>query len=133
MSKTEKITVNMSVVDLGKIDLLVEQGFYSNRTDLIKTAIRNQLSNHSYEIQDTITRKNTVAGIVSYNKKDLQSCLDKNEQLDIKVIGKLILNKDITSELALKTIKSIQILGTISASDEVKSALKERITKGFTI
>ncbi len=129
MSKTEKTTTNLGVVDLGKIDLLVEQGHYSNRTDFIKTAVRNQLSRHSEEIQNTITKKNFAVGILYISKDDLETYLLKNQQVDIKVIGKLIFNDDITPELAVNAIRSIKILGSISASPEVAGALEEKISK----
>lgn len=129
MSKTEKITTNLGVVDLGKIDLLVEQGHYSNRTDFVKTAVRNQLARHSDEIQNTITKKNFAVGIQHISKNYLESCLLKNQKVELKVIGKLILDDKITPELAVNAIKSIQILGSISATPEVAGALEERISK----
>lgn len=127
MADTEKITVNMNIVDLGQIDLLVEQGFYSNRTDFIKTAIRNQLSNHSVEIKDTISRRAFAFGMLYYSKKDLEAELAKNNMLDIKVVGLLFLGNDITPDLALKTIRSIKVFGVFKASEELKSALKNRM------
>lgn len=127
MADTEKITINLNVVDLGHIDLLVEQGFYSNRTDFIKTSIRNQLSTHSTELKETIIRKTMVVGVVSYGRRDLEAELNKNNILDIKVLGMLVLKDDITPDLALRAIKSIKILGTFKANDNVKRALVERI------
>ena len=127
MSKTEKITINMSVVDLGKVDLLVDQGFYSNRTDFIRTAIRKQLDQHDDEIKDAVTRKSLCIGITYYSKEDLEEKLLSNKQLEIKMVGMLILSKDITPELACKTIKSIKVLGSLSMSKEVRDALVDRI------
>ena len=124
MADTEKITINLSVVDLGRIDLLVEQGFYSTRTDFIRTAIRNQLDSHSQEIQETVARKAMVVGILSYDAGDLEEKRYRNEKLDIRAVGMLILEKDITPELALATISSISVLGVLKASDEVIDALK---------
>jgi len=126
MADTEKITINMNIVDLGQIDLLVEQAFYSNRTDFIKTAIRNQLSNHSVEIKDTITRREFALGMLYYSRKDLEDELLKNNMLEIKVVGLLVLNDDIDPNLALKTIKSLKVLGVFKANDKVKKALESR-------
>ena len=117
----------MSVVDLGKVDLLVDQGFYSNRTDFIRTAIRKQLDQHDDEIKDAVTRKSLCIGITYYSKEDLEEKLLSNKQLEIKMVGMLILAKDITPELACKTIKSVKVLGSLSASKEVKDALGDRI------
>lgn len=120
MSKQEKITINLSVVDLGKIDLLVEQGFYSNRTDFIKTAIRSQLGTHSKEIDQVVTEKSYKIGIVNYNRKSLENLVNKNKMLDVKVIGMLVLDKDVDLELAKKVFSSLRVNGVFKANREVK-------------
>jgi Arc/MetJ-type ribon-helix-helix transcriptional regulator len=127
MADTEKITINISVVDLGRIDLLVEQGFYSTRTDFIRTAIRNHLSTHAQTIEETVTRRAIVVGVVDYTQEDLNRYVNRNEQVDIRVVGLLSIAKDITPELAVAAIKSIKILGVFQASEEVKEALADRI------
>lgn len=127
MADTEKITVNMNVVDLGNIDLLVEQGFYSNRTDFVKTAVRNQLDKHSFEIKDTVITKTFSVGVVSLNRESLENELKQNKMLEIKVIGLLLLQDSIPAELALKTIKSIKVFGSFRANETLKKALKDRI------
>jgi Arc/MetJ-type ribon-helix-helix transcriptional regulator len=127
MADTEKITINISVVDLGRIDLLVEQGFYSTRTDFIRTAIRNQLSTQADTIDEAITRRSFVMGVLVYNHRDFERYLEKDEQVDIRVVGMLFLSNDITPELAKATIRSIKVLGVFRASDEIKEALGDRI------
>ena len=129
MADTEKITINLSVVDLGRIDLLVEQGFYSTRTDFIRTAIRNQLGNHEQEIQGTITRKSIAVGVMTYNANSLEKKRRKKEMEEISVMGLLILSNDITPELAKATIASINYFGVFEASSEVKEILKDRINQ----
>ena len=126
MADTEKITINLGVVDLGKIDLLVEQGFYTNRTDFIRTAIRSNLDKHDTVVQETITRKNYVVGILIYSASDLERHLEKGEALDIHIIGMLILSKDITPELARQAINSIKVLGIFDAPEAVKQALSDK-------
>lgn len=127
MAETEKITINLSVVDLGKIDLLVDQGFYSTRTDVIRTAIRNQLDTHNRELTETIDRQAMAIGVLAYSKSDLEKKRAKNEMLNINMVGMLFLHNDITPELALATIKRIRLFGTFKASKEVKEALADRI------
>ena len=127
MPETEKITINMSVVDLGKIDLLVQEGLYSNRTDFIRTAIRNQLDKHSLEIQQSVTRNSYVIGALIYSRSDLEKRKLKGEKLDITMIGFLRLANDITPELAREVIGSIQVHGVFKASNAVKAALTDRI------
>ncbi len=124
MAETEKITINMNVVDLGKVDLLVEQGFYSNRTDFIKTAIRNQLSTHSEVVDQMIVSKSYFIGVMLLNREELENLVALKKKIDIKVLGMLILSDDIDVALALKTIQSIKILGVVKASAELKKALK---------
>jgi hypothetical protein len=124
MADSEKITTNLNVVDLGKVDLLVEQGFYSNRTDFIKTSIRNQLISHNSIIEDMIMVKSYEIGINYYDRNTLEQVLEQNKLLDIKVVGMLVLKDDIDVELAKKTIKSIKVFGVIRASHELKIALK---------
>lgn len=123
MAETEKITINMNVVDLGKVDLLVEQGFYSNRTDFIKTSIRNQLSTHSEVVDQMIVSKSYFIGVMLLNREELENLVALKKKIDIKVLGMLILADDIDVALALKTIQSIKILGVVKASAELKKAL----------
>jgi Arc/MetJ-type ribon-helix-helix transcriptional regulator len=127
MADTEKITINLGVVDLGKVDLLVEQGFYTNRTDFIRTAIRANLDKHEPQMQETITRKNFVVGILVYDDRDLKKKQQEGKMLDIYIIGMLVLGKDVTPELALSTINSVKVLGILKAPDNVLDALGDRI------
>lgn len=127
MSETEKITINLGVVDLGKIDLLVEQGFYTNRTDFIRNSIRSGLDKHAVDLSETIARKNFIVGILLYDAKDLEKRRAKGVVLDIQVIGALLLSSDISPELANATINSVKVFGVFDASDEVKEALGDKI------
>lgn len=127
MADTEKITINLSVVDLGQVDLLVEQGLYSSRSDLIRTAIRNQLSAHGDIVQQAVVRKSLALGVLLYNHRDLEKSLEKGEMLDIRIVGMVILAKDITPELARQTIRSLQVFGVLRASPAVKDALADRM------
>ena len=104
MAETEKITINMNVVDLGQVDLLVEQGFYLNRTDFIKTAIRNQLTSHSKVIEKVITDKAYLIRITYYDRKTLEQVAENNKVVAIKVVGMLVLKENIDVEVAKKTI-----------------------------
>ncbi len=121
MAETEKITINMNVVELGKVDLLVEQGFYSNRTDFIKAAIRSQLTTHSKVLDEIITAKSFCLGVSYFNKEDLEKLAVEKKALDLKVVGMLLLAQDISVELALQTIKSIKVYGVLKASSEIKA------------
>lgn len=127
MPETEKITINMSAVDLGKVDLLVQEGLYSNRTDFIRTAIRNQLDKHHLEIQQSVTRHSYVIGVLVYDKAELEKFKLKGEKCELKLIGFLHLANDITPELALEVIESIDIRGIFHASEAVKAALADRM------
>lgn len=127
MADSEKITINMSVVDLGKIDLLVEEGFYSNRTDFIRTGIRNQLDKHVDEVKQTVTRKTMVIGVVMYGRKSLEKRQAAGEKISAWVVGSLVIADDVSAELALDTFESIKVYGTLKASEKVKTALADRI------
>jgi Arc/MetJ-type ribon-helix-helix transcriptional regulator len=127
MSETEKITINLGLVDLGQIDLLVQEGFYQNRTDFIRTAIRNQLSTHAEAVRQTVARKTLVLGLESYTRRDLEAVREAGETLEIKVLGLATIADDVSPELALQTIDSIAVLGALRASPAVKAALKDRI------
>jgi Arc/MetJ-type ribon-helix-helix transcriptional regulator len=126
-SDTEKITINLGPVDLGQIDLLVEEGFYSNRTDLIRTAIRNQLSVHAPVVKDTVIRRELVLGLQYFSKQDLETARASNQRLKIQVLGLASIAADVSPELALATIDSILIRGALHASPAVKAALADRI------
>lgn len=124
--ETEKITINLGYVDLGRIDLLVQEGFYSNRTDFIRTAIRNQLAGHSAEVSGSIDRHMLELGLREFGIADLEAARAAGEKLHIKVVGLVRIAPDVTPELALATIGSLTVLGALQASPEVKSALLAR-------
>lgn len=124
---TEKITINLGVIDLGQIDLLVQEGFYSNRTDLIRTAIRNQLATHAEVIRETVARKTFVLGLQHYSRGDLEAVQAAGQRLQIQVLGLASIATDVPPELALATIDSIVVLGALHASAAVKAALADRI------
>ena len=124
----EKITINLGFVDLGRIDLLVQEGFYSNRSDFIRTAIRNQLDHQSDMVTQSIDRHTMELGLRDYTVADLEAVQAANEVLHIKVVGLARIAHDVTPELALATIGSINVLGALQASANVKKALGERIS-----
>jgi len=126
MSDTEKITVNLGIVDLGRIDLLVQEGYYSTRADFIRTAIRNQLDRQQAAVESITTRKSMVIGTLNLTRKDLEQKRDSKEMVNVKVIGMLILSDDISPSLALETIQSITVRGVIKAPEDVKQALAKR-------
>lgn len=124
---TEKITINLGPVDLGQIDLLVQEGFYSTRTDLIRTAIRNQLAAHADVVRQAVTRKSLVLGLQHFSRQDLEAARQTGQKLRIRVLGLASIAADVTPELALATIDSIAVLGTLQASPAVKAALAGKI------
>ncbi|OLB29922.1 MAG: CopG family transcriptional regulator [Chloroflexi bacterium 13_1_20CM_54_36] len=128
IEKTEKITINLGPVDLGQIDLLVQEGFYSNRTDFIRTAIRNQLTTHAEVVKRTVARKTLVLGLQHYTRQDLEAVRAAGEKLQINVLGLASIAEDVSPELALATIDSVVVLGAFRASSQVKAALAGRIT-----
>lgn len=124
---TEKITINLGVVDLGQIDLLVQEGFYSNRTDLIRTAIRNHLATHAEVVRETVARKTLVLGLQHYTRHDLEAAQTAGQKLRIQVLGLASIAEDVSPKLARATIDSIVVLGALHASAAVKAALADRI------
>jgi Arc/MetJ-type ribon-helix-helix transcriptional regulator len=128
MSETEKITINMGPVDLGQIDLLVREGFYSNRTDFIRTAIRNQLGTHAEAVRQTVARQTLVLGAQHFSRQDLESVREAGERLNIQVLGLATIANDVSPELARETIESVMVLGAFRASPGVKAALADRIS-----
>lgn len=126
-SDSEKITINLGYVDLGRIDLLVQEGFYSNRSDFIRTAIRNQLASEGEAVKQSILRQTLELGLRDYSKADLEAVKAAGERLEIRVLGLARIAPDVTPELALATIHSITVLGALHASAELKSALADRI------
>jgi Arc/MetJ-type ribon-helix-helix transcriptional regulator len=126
-AETEKITLNLGHVDLGQIDLLVQEGFYSNRTDFIRTAIRNQLTTHADAVKQTLARKTLVLGLQHYTREDLEALRDAGQRVEINVLGLASIAEDVSPELALATIDSVVVLGAFRASDAVKRALADRI------
>jgi Arc/MetJ-type ribon-helix-helix transcriptional regulator len=127
MLEPEKITINVSAVDLGRIDLLAEEGFYSNRTDFIRTAIRKELDSHDDAVKQSATRRSSVIGVVTYSKGMLEGLRKKKKKVDMSVVGGVFLGSDVTPELARATIARLKVHGVLRASREVKEALADRM------
>ena len=128
VDKTEKITVNVGLVDLGQIDLLVDEGFYANRTDFIRTAIRRQLETRSGAVDATVARRTLALGTQHYSRHDLEQLRAAGRTVELRVLGLATLADDVTPELALDTIASVEVLGAFRAPRAVKAALATRTT-----
>lgn len=126
-SDSEKITLNLGFVDLGQVDLLVREGFYSNRSDFIRSAIRTQLDRHSDAVKQSVSRRRLELGLRQFTRADLERVRAAGETLDIQVLGLAVIASDVSPELAASTITSIHVLGALQASPDVKAALKDRI------
>ena len=124
---SEKLTINIGFVDLGHVDLLVREGFYSNRSDFIRTAIRTQLDRHSDAVKQSVARRQLDLGLRHYSRLDLEAIRAAGESLHIQVLGLAVIAPDVSADLARATIASIQVLGALQASPEVKAALSDRI------
>jgi Arc/MetJ-type ribon-helix-helix transcriptional regulator len=124
---SEKITINLGYVDLGHVDLLVQDGFYSNRTDFIRTAIRNQIERHAEAAKQSVARKSLDLGLRHFSRADLEAAQAAGQRLDIRVLGLASIAADVTAELAKATIASISVLGALQASAAVKAALADRM------
>jgi Arc/MetJ-type ribon-helix-helix transcriptional regulator len=124
---SEKITINLGYVDLGHIDLLVREGFYSNRSDFIRTAIRTQLDRQSDALKQSVARRRLELGLRHFTRTDLESVRAAGETLHIQVLGLAVIASDVSPELARATIASLHVLGALQASPDVKAALRDRI------
>ena len=124
---SEKITVNLGYVDLGHIDLMVQEGFYANRTDFIRSAIRHQLDRHGEAAKRSVARKGLELGLLQYTRNDLEAARAAGEMLHIRVLGLASIAADVTHELARSAIALVTVLGALHASPAVKSALADRI------
>src|ERR687883_1609950 len=125
--ETEKITINLGPVDLGQIDLLVQDGFYSNRTDFIRTAIRNQLAQHAEAVRSSVARKTLALGVQHYTRQDLEAVRAAGQRLQVRVLGLASIAEDVSPDLALATIESVEVLGALRAPSPVRAALADRI------
>jgi Arc/MetJ-type ribon-helix-helix transcriptional regulator len=124
---TEKVTINLGYVDLGRIDLMVQEGFYSNRTDFIRTAIRNQLERHADAVNRSVAHNSLDLGLRNYSREDLEAVRAAGQTLHIHVLGLASIAHDMTPELARATIESVVVLGALRASPAVKTALADRM------
>ena len=126
IEKTEKITINIGLVDLGEIDLLVDEGFFANRTDFIRTAIRRQLQTRADAVERTVARRDLVLGTEHLTRGDLEALRDAGQTIELRVLGLATIADDVTPELAAATIASVEVLGAFRASRAVKAALASR-------
>lgn len=125
--ETEKMTVNVGVVDLGQIDLLVQEGFYSNRSDLVRTAVRNQLALHADALRQTLARRTLTVGLQHFSRADLETVVAAGQRLQVQVVGLARIADDVPPDLALAAIESVTVLGAFQASPGVRRALAGRI------
>jgi Arc/MetJ-type ribon-helix-helix transcriptional regulator len=125
--ETEKMTVNVGVVDLGQVDLLVQEGFYSNRSDLVRTALRNQLALHADSVKQTVARRTLTVGLQHYSRADLEAVVAAGQRLQVQVVGLARIADDVTPELARAAIESVTVLGAFQASTEVRRVLSDRM------
>ena len=128
VDKSEKITINVGLVDLGQIDLLVDEGFYANRTDFIRTAIRRQLESRSEAVNNTVARRALTLGTQHLSRRDLEELRDAGQTIDLHVLGLATIANDVSADLALATISSVEVLGAFRAPKAVKAALVNRTT-----
>jgi len=128
IDRSEKITINLGLVDLGQIDLLVDEGFYSNRTDFIRTAIRRQLESRADSLKDTVQRRALTLGSRHLSRRDLEQLRDAGQKVDVRVLGLVTIANDVSPDLALATITSVEVLGAFRAPRAVKAALATRTT-----
>jgi Arc/MetJ-type ribon-helix-helix transcriptional regulator len=126
VDKSEKITINIGLVDLGQIDLLVDEGFYANRTDFIRTAIRRQLETRATAVNDRVVRRTLTLGTEHYSRRTLEQLRQVGQTVDVRVLGLASIAEDVSPELALATISSVEVLGAFRASPAVKAALASR-------
>jgi len=126
VEKSEKITINIGLVDLGQIDLLVDEGFYANRTDFIRTAIRRQLDSRAAAVNDTVERRALTLGTQHLSRRDLEVLREAGRRIELRVLGLATIADDVTPELALATIASVEVLGAFRAPRPVKAALASR-------
>ena len=124
--KSEKITINVGLVDLGQIDLLVDQGFFANRTDFIRSAIRRQLDSRSDAVSKTVARRKLTLGSEHYSRQDLEALRDAGRMVELRVLGLASIAEDVSPQLALVTIASVEVLGALRATEAVKAALASR-------
>jgi Arc/MetJ-type ribon-helix-helix transcriptional regulator len=127
VAESEKITINLGFVDLGRIDLMVSEGFYSNRTDFIRTAIRNQLERHAEVVTRSLARNDLDLGLRHFTRQELEGAVEANQALQIHVLGLASIAQDVSPELARASIASVRVLGAFHASSEVKAALADRM------
>jgi len=127
LEKTEKITINLGLVDLGQIDLLVREGFYANRTDFIRSAVRTQLATRAAAVEQSVARRTLVLGSQHFTRAELEQFRDAGQTVQIRVLGLASIAEDVSPELALQTIASVEVLGAFRASAAVKAALAARI------
>jgi Arc/MetJ-type ribon-helix-helix transcriptional regulator len=125
--ETEKMTVNVGVVDLGQVDLLVQEGFYSNRSDLIRTALRNQLAVHADALKQTVARRTLTVGLQHFSRADLEQAVAAGQALEVQVVGLARIADDVPADLAQAAIRSVTVLGAFQASPAVRKALSGRI------
>jgi Arc/MetJ-type ribon-helix-helix transcriptional regulator len=126
VDKSEKITINVGLVDLGQIDLLVDEGFYANRTDFIRTAIRRQLESRAGAVDDSVSRRTLTLGTLHLGRPELERLRNAGETVDVRVLGLATVADDVSPELALATISTVEVLGAFRAPRAVKAALASR-------
>lgn len=121
--QSEKITINVNHIDLGKIDLLIDNGFFSNRSDFIRAAIRNELNKNGSYVEEKIEKKGFLVGIAKYNEDDFQKAIESNQLINLRIIGLFVIDSNVPLELVKQSVKKIDVKGTLIAPKEIKDYL----------
>ena len=97
--ESEKLTINLGAVDLGSIDLLVAEGFFSNRSDLIRTAVRNLLAAHRDIVNGALVRQERTLGLRRVTRAELEALRQAGERIRIGVVGLVVIEPDVPADL----------------------------------
>ena len=127
--ETEKVCINLPAAELGKIDVLVAEGLFASRTDLIRSGIRSILDVHDDAVR-RVARTEARIGYQLLMRSELEAARNSRQKLTLFVVGVLRIQGSVTPDLADATIDRIRIFGTVRGPAEVLTRLEDRIIRG---
>ena len=128
METVEKVSVNMNIATLSQIDLLVDKGYYSNRSDFINQSVRQALDEKKSVIEEMGERQKDLdfrwfIGVMSLEKEELLKAKENRIKIKIKGYGLLGIDAEL-DDLVIENVESIAVKGKVICSDRIKKHFK---------
>ena len=126
---SEKVSVNINTSTLSSIDLLIDHGYYSNRSDFINQALREGIQKHQKTLDRIIDAKTEAngespnqwfIGVYGLEKREIDAAKSRGITMEIKGYGVLVIDAENDEEDLYPVIRSIKVKGKVVCQKRIK-------------